>query len=525
MPLYTVVGFISAALTYVILAQDKILYKVMLMIASFILFLHTYVAYMNRQYDHDFVELHNSQTNVNEAEKRFIYLMFPNLVSPSYFSTEPSVEALKTQKIMQGFFAKNQFRNYQKAYTPENHYLKNMVKSMNPRSEKSIMAHLLNTRLLTEYWRFYNLSNDYIFLKNNEIYDIFHRNGFQISAYKTRDFDMCHKNHKYNVNRCVEKINHPINVFDVDLPISSRVNILLVEWLDSMRLFGDLTKIYNFFQTFFNLDDVPMLGISYNNLYVVNSVKTFDILLKDMQQDSGKQAYIALIDLPSDMYVYDEFCHIKPRDRWLNMKNLPWVRHDYAAEKQEAYLQQTRCLFGRLEQFIDQLKSADIWENSVIIIQGVSGVNHFHNQPISDAKEDFIGNHLVTMAIHDSNMPKGEQNKELCATTSILSEYLFRDAKCKTEKPIMHESVMAAINSKLDEISSDRDQQDQETFVEWYEQWLAAQNPDSLILNSDEDMVYTAENTEKEDFGLENPESQINLNEEVFELKSQHGSE
>ena len=147
----------------------------------------------------EWLETHNTQTDIQTDSERFIYIMLPNLVSYPYLSSINSQASDETQKVMMGFLQKNKFQIFPYAYTTYDNYLNNMVVNLNPASDKSVDEHLLNTRLLSEYWRFHNLKKEYIYLKNNELYNLFKKKHFQISAYKSRDFDMCHVNHKYNV--------------------------------------------------------------------------------------------------------------------------------------------------------------------------------------------------------------------------------------------------------------------------------------------------------------------------------------
>ena len=105
--------------------------------------------------------------------------MFPNLVSYPYLSTLSGMEADKTQKIMQGFFQKNNFKLYTKAYNLTDNYLDNMISNLNPSSDEKNEHHILKNRVLHEYWRFHNLNNEYIYLKHNELYDISIKIGFR----------------------------------------------------------------------------------------------------------------------------------------------------------------------------------------------------------------------------------------------------------------------------------------------------------------------------------------------------------
>ena len=516
-PLSIIVGCIISGLTFVVLIQDKILYKVLSVVTVFIIFLHIYISYISPRDDisYDFVESHNTQKDVTLDNKRFIYFMFPNLVSYPYLSTISGLEAADTQKIIQGFFQKNKFRVYTHAYVPEDNYLFNMVHNFNLASHKKMRDYLMNTRLISSYWSFYNIKHEYIYFRENELYDIFRKNKFQISAYKSRDVDMCHKKHKFNVNRCVEKINRPTILYDMT-DIMEKTKLLFIEWVSSMKLMTDMSSLYNMLSMFIDVDTAPMIGINYNNLYVVNSIMTFDLLMENIRQDTGKQAYFVFIDMPSDMYIYDEFCHIKPRHEWLNMLNLPWITHDYTGKRQKAYLQQTRCLFGKLEQFVENMKRENKWKDSVVVVQGISSVNDFKNYPIENAKENFMKNRLVNMAIYDNQFEREASfvDDKLCSIHGILAEYLFKSEQCSKSKINIHSKILHEINDRVSKLSINIHKNVVPVFKRWYEKWTKA-NSDKVF---DENRIIKTESSVAEDFGLDELEiNNIQLNDQVFE--------
>ena len=51
-----------------------------------------------------------------------------------------------------------------------------------------------------------------------------------------------------------------------------------MEWLASMQIVNNMSSVFSFLTKFADLDNAPMVGIDYSNLYVVNSIKTFDII-------------------------------------------------------------------------------------------------------------------------------------------------------------------------------------------------------------------------------------------------------
>ena len=519
-PAYLILGIIFAVITYAFFENERPIYKVLYVVAAGVIFGHIYISYMNDNEPYDFIESYNTQHPSDNGNKKFIYLILPNLIAPSYISTFQTSEADSTKHIINGFWQKNNFRVYNRAYTPEIYYFYNMALALNPTAQIGAEKHILKNKRITEYWRFHNLRNEFIYLKNNELYDIFRKNNFQISAYKSRDFDMCRQNYSYNVNRCVEKINRPANLYDMnDVSLLSKSGILLIDWLSSIKLFNPLlSTVYNFLHPIVNVDKMPMVGTNYNNLYVVNSIKTFDILLEDIKKDEGRQAYFVFADIPSDMYIYDEYCRIRPQNQWLNRTNLPWIKQDYTYQRRDAYLQQTKCLIGKMEYFIEQLQAENIWKDTVLIIMGTSGLNNFQSKQIADIAEDFMANRLVSMAIRDSEMKTFENNEQFCSIEDIIAGYLYGHNKCNNDKLDIHTNTINEVNRRIGYLSKDINDNHIAEFEKWYADWQAANNKtsengeDNLIkIRNEENETeiqsenYTSESKYNEKFELNNP--------------------
>ncbi len=510
-----IAGIVIGVMVFVVFVQDKLVYKILLLMSSVIMFSQVYMTYMRSMEPHEFVESFNNQKPDNSKRKLYIHFMFPNLVSYPYFSSLMTAEATRTKNIITGFYQKNKFKIYSNAYTPENEYLNNMIISFNPLSDKYSYEQIMDTKLLSEYWRFHNLRDEYIYLKNNQLYDIFRKNKFQISAYKSRDFDMCHAKHKINVNRCIEKINQPTNIYSMSLSTWAKTKVLFVEWFASLHLLNNMSSLYNTLAAFVNVDKAPMVGVNYNNLYVVNSTKTLDILYDDIKKDSGKQAYFVFVDIPSNMYIYDEYCRLKTQDEWYDMANLPWISTNYDKQRKLAYFQQTKCLYGKLQQFIDRLKADQLWNDTVMVIQGTSGVNNFQNFKQEKFDDNFLSNRLVNMAFHDKQMVEYQVNDSFCPTQSILAEYLF-NRPCKPSNLGVHNSLVANVRSQINRLNVGINEDQINKFEKWYSDWkdynqeaITSENFD-IYKKENHDAIYTIEDAEPEDETADN--IQINQN-------------
>lgn len=518
-PVHLAIGLGFAIICYGIFTYGNDLAKLLWVIASGILFFHVYTAYQNPRHSVEFVESYNSEEKNNKENEKFVYFLMPNLVPYAYLAQNTDAESLRTQQIMQGFYQKNNFKIYPKAYTPENDFLSNMVRSLNPDTKNSSQKHILKTRLLSEYWRFYNIRREYINLKDNSLYDYLHSKNYQITAYKSRDFDLCHKNHKINVDRCIEKVNQPINIYDTHLSVLSKTNILLIEWIASMRIIKKMAPLFSFLQNFFNLQKAPMIGIDYSNLYVVNSTKTFDILLQHIAEDSGKQAYIVFVDLPSNMYIYNEFCQIKTTDEWYDIADLPWIKSDLTDKRRRAYLQQTRCLFGELGYFMQKLSDKNLLDKTTIVLQGVSSVNNFQTDRNPDFTKDFIANRLVNMAIYTGTKNKNNVDWRFCDTSQILNSYLTGKNKC-TKTPVLgvHDSIVKALSREISLYAANINKNSQKEFDIWFQHWMIAnQDKKKEIIKVEEEKDNL---TEEINSHVENMESSSDdsLNDEYFGL-------
>lgn len=463
-----IVGLVFASLTFVIYYKANRLVKLLFALSVIVLFFNVYFAYMKNNGPHGFAETANLQRFSNEAPRRFIYLMFPNLVSPYYLKNFNTKEAIKTEQLITGFYQKNKFMQYSQAYLKDNNYLNNMVFLFNPNLEK-ISDNLLDIRLLFSYWKFYNIHKERINLKDNELYNIFHNNHYSVSAYKSRDFDMCRKNNKLSVERCVEKINKPTSIYEVST--LSKTNILFVEWFYSLKLCNNLLPIYATLNKFFNVDKMPLISVTYDNLYVVDSIKVFDVLFSDIKKDTGKQAYFAFVDMPSDMYIYDQYCKILPKNQWIDFKNQPWIKKDYTQERKHGYLQQTRCLYGVMQQFLEKMEKNNLLQDSIIVMQGLSSVNDFERLIPQDFVTNFTKNRFTSMAVYDKRMKNHTVNSTLCSTGNILYEYLFNKKRCSASALNVHESVYADLVKKADEMTSVNGKNYSTDFKNWYKVW------------------------------------------------------
>lgn len=427
-------------------------------------------------HQHDFIELNQTQLKTSgQAEgEKFIYIMLPNLMSYKSYMIGNNPQDQEMTKLITGFYAKNNFEVFSNAYHDNNDLFLNMVKAVNVFGHKDPREYITNTMMVYRYWKFFNVNDEHIFLKDNQMFDTFRQAGYKISAYKSRGFDMCHKNHKFNVDRCIEKLNRPVNVYSMNIGRFPRAKLLLLEWFSSMKILKDLSKIYQALNTFTQADNLPMIGVNYNNLYVLNSAKTFDVLAENIIADKGRQAYFVYADIPSDMFIYDQYCRIKPQDEWISLEDLPWVNVNKAMMKRTAYNDQTKCLYAKFQELFDKLETAGILQKSVIIIEGMSSVNNFNQHYSDDFINRFTHEKLTTLAVRSPVNTALTVNPRLCPTENLVSTYLYKTESCRgVENVKIHQRFKEELMHKLQllEIPVPEMENNRVDFDLWYNQW------------------------------------------------------
>lgn len=416
--------------------------------------------------------------------KKFVYLFLPNAGSYIYIGElsgrgDNLAKAQEVKDRMVAFLAKNRFTVYPNAYAFDRDPLMNVVESLNNIDDKKAVQHIQKNITIDSYWKFKNLPDEYVYLKDSKLIDVFKNSRYRTTAIQSRGINICNKNNDINVDKCIDKVNVPVSNEDMKLGMFDKVSFWIWQWLNSMHFTNDWSGVYSTVNTLANADQMPILGIPYDNLYVVNSFKTLDVLAEDLAKDHGNRAYFVFLDLPSDMYVYNEFCQIKPRDKWIAMTSAKWMgRLDKNRfEKREAYLDQTSCLIGKLEQFMQKLQENGAAKDTVIVLQGASGVGDIVNGGKTD---DYIANfksrNLVLMAIKDPAKDKFSVNNEICEAKTITQNYLYKRHSCiemeqldlfDNAKKDLQQNLMRVMltNEGVKKAASD--------FEEWYKTWSA----------------------------------------------------
>lgn len=418
--------------------------------------------------------------------KRFVFIGMPTAGSYNYLS-EAAQNAVnpqekeylqKTRDLILGFYARNNFILHPYAYVEDLDPYANMAMSLNTNNNKPLAEYKLNNISVTKFWKFKNLAPKYMYLQENKLYDTFKRAKYGINAYQAGGIEMCYVNNELAVDRCIEKNYLPIDFDGMDISIDKKIEILAAQWIESMGLFNNFSYIYNLLRPFVNADKLPMVGVSYKNADVKNSLDVFDMLEKDLARDNGNKAYFVYLNTPNNMFIYDEFCRVKPIDSWQNKNDQVWAKKTNEQDKRQAYNEQLSCVFGRLEKFIETLGKIPSGNKTVLVLQGVSGINGMI--PLKD--NNFVtmlkNQKYVDMAIYDPMKKEFQVGERVCSAPAILKQYLYRKESCKELGEFnLHEDAIKEMRSSLMRHSVDKNTVAAAAgkFDAWYKEWQKAQ--------------------------------------------------
>ncbi len=431
-----------------------------------------------RNKNHDYrVVFENPADEPKGSGKKFVYIAMPNLASYSYLQSvaKDNPRAEKALSAMLGFYNDNGFTMYTNAMVADKDAVKNLTVTLNPAHSGNVDKLALKKPWMFGNWDFSRINAERTYLKENQIFDVLARSGYEISAYQSRGLELCMKNNGPAVHHCLEKNNFPLDLSGSKLSKTDRTLALTGEWLESTGLAKGSSMLYSVLDTVMNVDNVPLVGTSYDKLYVVDSYKVLSQAAKDIAKAKTDAAYFIYMDLPSDMYVYDEFCRIKPMSLWTCKDDLDFGSAAPLTKKRDAYFDQLACAYGSLQSFVDELQKSGQAKNVVLIIQGLNGLN---DNVTTIAAENLQNRQSVSMAIRDPLRQGFGIKKEICTAPEILQRYLFKKGECQPEKALgVHAEVYKNLVKALDgrKITKEDISKASEKFKLWYKDWKKAQ--------------------------------------------------
>lgn len=359
-------------------------------------------------------------------DKNIIYFMLPKFPSYQFLDNVNDDNFKELKNLMLGFYATNKFEVYSNAFVTKRDIINNVAEIYNqvdyldPRGINRGYAEYINN------WEFIKGNTVYASLENNKLYDNLFEEGYGISTYSMSGFDLCFTKDEMYTHRCVTRGLKRVNLYNNKVNLENNVYALLAEWLNSF-------EFYFLRRTIRELADkswIKDLNVLSQNRRISNegAIKIFDKLMNNIGQDNMGHVYMVYVDLPSINYVYDEFCNIKPREEWKAINDNS-IYAGGITEKRKAYVDQTKCLIGKMQMLIDYMKETKKLVNSDIIIQGVSSVRELAEMS-GGVYANFVADNLVGMAIRKSARPKFMENTGTCLASDFAKTIIQKKGFC-----------------------------------------------------------------------------------------------
>lgn len=368
-----------------------------------------------------------------------------------------------------GFYHNNNFTYYPNSYVRQyNQPYMNLAETLNPNIEPTPQALLSDTLHIDDYWDFKNLRKEPLYLKNNKLFEDFHKQDYNIRVYQNDNIELCTANNLTIANTCIKKTGFPTNFSKAPLNKEQKFTLLLSQWLYSTGYIPSIDPVLNVASII--IPQITELGFYPEQLSSYNSPEVFNRILDDIKFDSGNNVYFAVIDMPSQLYMYDSLCNIKPLTRWISASNTQKpinIRYNAMAE-------QTECLYGNLENFIQELKKSNKLKQTTIIIQGLDTA--FPSTPglEKDMLKSLQNNKQAGFAIYSPKKEQADIDYRLCSTSSLLQEFLNPNYKCTELEEIpltaqLKEEILQKVSSF--NISSAEVQKASNKYNDWYSSW------------------------------------------------------
>lgn len=418
--------------------------------------------------------------------KRFIFLSFNEFTSPNNLKkmadqAKQNVEEQKSFSNLLGMLDKNNFVLYPNALAtnPYDQFL-NLVAVYNFDGEGKEAEYVMNSAIRNEYFDFRGIQKDKLYIRENALYKKLQKDDYKINVYQTREIDTCYVNNKLAAANCREKVNVPIALNEPLFTQWNKTLLLTAQWFNSTGFVKSLNPLLKMLEYVVPGDAAKPLGVQVDTLYVVNSFKVFDLMIENIEHQTGNQAYFAIIDLPSDTYVYDEFCQIKGVDEWKSETNPEFVKNSID-DRRKAYADQVNCAVGSLAYFLQRLDEIGQLEKSTVIVQGL-GNPHELIKNESEYYPKIQAQGQVLLAIKPEGVSEPQIDYSVCRVDEILNSYLVTNKPCEefsevktTEKNM--EQVRAQIEN--DKYKDHQIETARNNFGEWMRAWLAYNQDES----------------------------------------------
>ncbi|MBQ9235463.1 MAG: hypothetical protein IJ184_03255 [Alphaproteobacteria bacterium] len=406
----------------------------------------------------------------NETEgQNLVFLAFNRMTSPNNLAdlqtSQAAINAEKAFNNALGFYADNKFKLYPNAVIDRNRSAaENLFAMYNPENPDSAGNSAVVAK--DSYFDLSRLHSEVAYLSKSSLMAGLKKQGFDINVYQVSDIGICHLS---EVGNCVEKVAYPLAFPSDRVTLKDRVIVLAAQWVVSMGVVDSVNPLLGVIRY---VADVKPYNFEATEVDVINSLNMLDMITTDISRKGGKQAYFAVVDFPSETFLYDEHCDMKIFEQWNSSK----TAYVSLTTRQNSYLEQSSCLYGYLQKFIKQLDSIDEG-NTTLIIAGISNPTELISMAKSDNLYQTIKPQLSGLAIRSPKSKIFAADYSVCTTAQLLDAYFNNRKGCRefafvkeSDKKINAAKAEAAQAKFSDDIISKA----KAAFKTWFSGWAHA---------------------------------------------------
>ena len=368
------------------------------------------------------------QSAGKDRNGNLVYLMLPKFPSYQFLNTVRDHNFRELRDLMIGFYAINDFEIYPNAFVKKNDTMSNVIDIFNQVDYTSTTSGNRGYSEFINEWDFIHGGLDYLSLEENRLYEYLRENGYGLSTYAMPGFNLCITGNNFNTDRCVVKSYKTISLYDKSKSLEQNIYALLAEWVLSMKN-RDLNSVA---KTLASMSSIKGYKVTAENRRISQegAIDLLNVAAKDFLKDKGGQVYMVYVDLPSDIYMYDEFCNLKPRKEWVALNDNSLARGGID-EKRKAYADQAKCAIGKLQEYMDAIKASPKNNKTDVIVQGVSNIRELADMS-GGRYANFVKDQLVSLGIRKGKRPRFLINANVCLASDFTKTLIRYQDYCYT---------------------------------------------------------------------------------------------
>ena len=276
------------------------------------------------------------------------------------------------------FYANNQFALFGGAYS---HYFN---------SYNSISNFLNFTAMNKDRALIYSGDEPYR-LTRNEYFKFLSKKSYKLNVLGANYIDFC-EGSSVEFSNCFTFPAHGLQAFSkLQLPLTQKLQVVTSRYLLRSRHLRDLVALYYDYQQILVANGFPITPLTWFlpldelRMHPLNTDAVLDGLWEDVIALPPGNILFAHLLIPHHPYVFQTGCVLQADvSKWKN-RYLPFSpfrnTDESRAERYQLYAEQIECLYEKLNRLFKKMKTAGIFENSIIIIHGDHGSRIVRTEP------------------------------------------------------------------------------------------------------------------------------------------------